>query len=85
MRQRVARCNVTRCYKPLELREVIGKVTINEVRERFDASSARAASAMSAELFHPTGAAHDLPPALGVGRSGGTNRKKGRRRLVEVA
>ncbi|TIO79326.1 MAG: hypothetical protein E5X74_10005 [Mesorhizobium sp.] len=27
---RCARCNITRCYKPLELREVIGNVTIDE-------------------------------------------------------
>lgn len=28
------RCNVTRDYKPIELREVIGNVTIDDVREK---------------------------------------------------
>jgi hypothetical protein len=41
---RCARCNVTRYYKPLELREVIGNVTIDDVRDKFAASSARAGS-----------------------------------------
>ena len=41
---RCARCNVTRYYKPAELREVIGNVTIDECETRCSVSNARAGS-----------------------------------------
>ncbi|MET3593270.1 putative nucleic-acid-binding Zn-ribbon protein [Mesorhizobium shonense] len=52
---RCARCNVTRYYKPAELREVIGNVTIDEVREKVRCQKCGSREWMGAELFHPTG------------------------------
>ena len=52
---RCARCNVTRYYKPLELREVIGNVTIDEVRDKVRCQQCKSREWMSAQLFHPTG------------------------------
>lgn len=52
---RCARCNVTRYYKPLELREVIGNVTIDEVRGKVRCQQCKSREWMSAQLFHPTG------------------------------
>ena len=42
-------------YKPLELREVIGNVTIDEVREKVRCQKCGSREWMDAELFHPTG------------------------------
>ncbi|MDX8479065.1 hypothetical protein RFN28_11345 [Mesorhizobium sp. VK24D] len=52
---RCARCNITRYYKPLELREVIGNVTIEEVRDKVRCQQCKSREWMSAQLFHPTG------------------------------
>ncbi|KUM26705.1 hypothetical protein AU467_20485 [Mesorhizobium loti] len=52
---RCARCNVTRYYKPAELREVIGNVTIDEVRDKVRCQKCGSREWMSAQLFHPTG------------------------------
>lgn len=45
---RCARCNVTRYYKPLELREVIGNVTIDEVRDKVRCQQCKSREWMSA-------------------------------------
>lgn len=52
---RCAHCNVTRYDKPLELREVIGNVTIDEVRAKVRCQECKSREWMSAHLFHPTG------------------------------
>lgn len=52
---RCARCNVTRNYKPIELREVIGNVTIDDVRDKVRRQQCKSREWMSAQLFHPTG------------------------------
>ncbi|MBZ9817633.1 hypothetical protein [Mesorhizobium sp. CA7] len=52
---RCARCNITRYYKPLELREVIGNVTIDEVRDKARCQKCGSREWMSAQLFHATG------------------------------
>ncbi|WP_189350752.1 MULTISPECIES: hypothetical protein [unclassified Mesorhizobium] len=52
---RCARCNVTRYYKPIELREVIGNVTIDEVMDKVRCQQCKSREWMSAQLFHPTG------------------------------
>ncbi|TIS49861.1 hypothetical protein [Mesorhizobium sp.] len=49
---RCARCNVTRYYKPLELREVIGNVTIDEVRDKVRCQQCKSREWMSAQLWH---------------------------------
>ncbi len=49
---RCARCNVTRYYKPLELREVIGNVTIDGVRQKVRCQRCGGREWMSAQLFH---------------------------------
>ncbi|MGX5801912.1 hypothetical protein ACWGS9_11760 [Bradyrhizobium sp. Arg314] len=54
-RASAARCNVTRYYKPLELREVIGNVTIDEVRDKARCQKCGSREWMSAQLFHATG------------------------------
>ncbi|RUW52987.1 hypothetical protein EOA32_10920 [Mesorhizobium sp. M1A.F.Ca.ET.072.01.1.1] len=51
---RCARCNVTRYYKPNELREVIGNVTIDGVRDKVRSQQCKSREWMSAQLFHPT-------------------------------
>ncbi|TPJ77192.1 hypothetical protein [Mesorhizobium sp. B2-6-2] len=50
-----ARCNITHYYKPLELREVIGNVTIDEVRDKARCQQCKSRGWMSAQLFRPTG------------------------------
>ncbi|TPI22172.1 hypothetical protein [Mesorhizobium sp. B4-1-1] len=52
---RCGKCNLKRFYKPLELREVIGNVTIDEVREKVRCQQCGSREWMDAELFHPTG------------------------------
>ncbi|TPI31514.1 hypothetical protein FJ414_23435 [Mesorhizobium sp. B3-1-6] len=52
---RCARCNLKRFYKPLELREVIGNVTIDEVQGKVRCQNCGSREWMEAELFHPTG------------------------------
>lgn len=52
---RCARCSVTRYYKPAELREVIGNVTIDEVRVKVRCQECESREWMNAQLFHPTG------------------------------
>lgn len=52
---RCARCSVTRYYKPAELREVIGNVTIDEVLEKVRCQECKSRDWMSAHLIHPTG------------------------------
>ncbi|TIS91997.1 hypothetical protein [Mesorhizobium sp.] len=52
---RCGRCNRKRFYKPLELREVIGNVTIDEVRKKVRCQRCGSREWMDAELFHPTG------------------------------
>ncbi|MDX8455981.1 hypothetical protein RFM98_24925 [Mesorhizobium sp. VK9D] len=48
---RSARCNVTRYYKPLELREVIGNVTIDEVRDKARCQNCGSREWMSADAW----------------------------------
>ncbi|MBZ9660763.1 hypothetical protein LB523_17050 [Mesorhizobium sp. ESP-6-4] len=48
-------CHITRHYKPIELREVIGNVTINQLREKVRCQACGKREWMSAELFHPYG------------------------------
>ncbi|WP_214473396.1 hypothetical protein [Mesorhizobium sp. dw_380] len=48
-------CNIKRFYKPLELREVIGNVTIDQVRAKVRCENCGRKESMSAELFHPVG------------------------------
>ncbi|WP_320235891.1 hypothetical protein [Mesorhizobium montanum] len=52
---RCGKCNLRRFYKPLELREVIGNVTIDEVRKKVRCQQCGSREWMGAELFHPTG------------------------------
>jgi len=52
---RCGKCNLKRFYKPQELREVIGNVTIDEVREKVRCQKCGSREWMDAELFHPTG------------------------------
>jgi hypothetical protein len=52
---RCARCSITRYYKPAELREVIGNVSIDEVRDKVRCQECKSGEWMSAQLFHPTG------------------------------
>jgi len=52
---RCLRCSVTRYYKPAELRDVIGNVTIDDVREKVRCQQCKSREWMSAQLFHPTG------------------------------
>ncbi|RRI06423.1 hypothetical protein EH240_03895 [Mesorhizobium tamadayense] len=71
---RCARCNVTRYYKPLELREVIGNVTIDDVRDKVRCQQCKSREWMSAQLFHRPGS-RPIRSASGawcrsVGRSG---------------
>jgi ribosomal protein S27AE len=48
-------CHITRFYKPIELREVIGNVTIDEVREKVRCQLCGKREWMAAELFHAYG------------------------------
>ncbi|MHC2791190.1 DNA-directed RNA polymerase subunit RPC12/RpoP [Mesorhizobium jarvisii] len=52
---RCGRCNIKRFYKPLDLRELIGNVTIGEVKEKMRCQKCGSKEWMDAELFHPTG------------------------------
>ncbi|MER8639312.1 hypothetical protein [Mesorhizobium sp. M1365] len=47
--------NIRRFYKPLELREVIGNVTIDQVRAKVRCEKCGRKDSMRAELFHPVG------------------------------
>lgn len=55
-RIRCGHCNIKRFYKPGELREVIGNVTIDELRRKVRCEKCGSKDSMSAELFHPVGA-----------------------------
>jgi hypothetical protein len=46
---------ITRYYRPLELREVIGNVTIDDVRNKARCQKRGSCEWISAQLFHPTG------------------------------
>ncbi|MER9599801.1 MULTISPECIES: hypothetical protein [unclassified Mesorhizobium] len=48
-------CNIKRFYKQLELREVIGNVTIDQVRAKVRCEKCGRKQSMRAELFHPSG------------------------------
>lgn len=48
-------CNIKRFYKPAELREVIGNVTIDEVRANARCQACGKKDYMRAELFHAYG------------------------------
>ncbi|MER9831351.1 hypothetical protein NKJ51_23785 [Mesorhizobium sp. M0134] len=48
-------CNIKRFYKPLELREVIGNVTIDQVRAKVRCEKCGRKQLMRAELFHLVG------------------------------
>lgn len=52
---RCGHCNIKRFYKPAELREVIGNVTIDQVRKKIRCQKCGKQEWMSAELFHPSG------------------------------
>jgi DNA-directed RNA polymerase subunit RPC12/RpoP len=54
-RIRCGNCNIKRFYKPQELREVIGNVTIDQVRAKVRCEKCKRTESMSAELFHPVG------------------------------
>jgi hypothetical protein len=46
---------VTRYYKPSELREVIGNVTMDQVRQKVRCQQCGSRERVSAQLFHATG------------------------------
>ena len=52
---RCGKCNLTRLYKPLELREMIGNVTIDKVREKVRCQQCGSREWMDAQLLHPNG------------------------------
>jgi DNA-directed RNA polymerase subunit RPC12/RpoP len=54
-RIRCGYCNIKRFYKPRELREVIGNVTIDQVRAKVRCQKCGRNESMNAELFHPVG------------------------------
>lgn len=54
-RIRCGYCNIKRFYKPLELREVIGNVSIDQVRAKVRCETCKKKDYMDAELFHPIG------------------------------
>jgi hypothetical protein len=60
---------ITRYYRPLELREVIGNVTIDDVRNKARCQKRGSCEWISAQLFHPRG----MKPA-----------RSGFRRLVQI-
>ncbi|MBZ9921591.1 hypothetical protein LB579_28245 [Mesorhizobium sp. BR1-1-7] len=55
MRLRCGHCNIKRFYKPAELREVVGNITIDEVRAKVRCQTCGEKRSMNAELFHPVG------------------------------
>lgn len=55
-RIRCGHCNIKRFYKPGELREVIGNVTVDELRRKVRCEKCGSKDSMNAELFHPVGA-----------------------------
>ncbi|RWB69745.1 hypothetical protein [Mesorhizobium sp.] len=48
-------CNIKRFYKPAELREVVGNVTIDQVRAKARCQTCGSKEFMRAELFHAYG------------------------------
>lgn len=48
-------CNIKRYYKPAELREVVGNVTIDEVRKHARCQTCGKKEFMQADLFHAYG------------------------------
>lgn len=57
-RLRCGHCNIKRFYKPRELREVIGNVSIDDVRAKVRCEKCGNKDSMNAELFHPVGQEH---------------------------
>ena len=57
-RIRCGYCNIKRFYKPKELCEVIGNVSIDQVRAKVRCEKCGRKESMSAELFHPVGKEH---------------------------
>ena len=55
MNIRCGHCNVKRLYKPSELREVIGNVTVDQLRTKVRCEKCGRKESMNAELFHPVG------------------------------
>lgn len=51
-------CNIKRFYKPKELCEVIGNVSIDQVRAKVRCEKCGRKESMSAELFRPVGQEH---------------------------
>lgn len=49
-------CNIRRYYKPIELREIVGNVTIDEVRKKVRCEKCGLNEFIRAELFDPVGA-----------------------------
>lgn len=54
-RIRCGYCSIKRFYKPLELREVIGNVSIDQVRAKVRCEKCGRKESVDAELFHPVG------------------------------
>ena len=54
-RVRCGYCNIKRFYKPLELREVVGNVTVDQLRTKLRCEKCGRKESMGAELFHPVG------------------------------
>ena len=54
-RVRCGYCNIKRFYKPLELREVVGNVTVDQLRVKLRCEKCGRKESMGAELFHPVG------------------------------
>lgn len=52
---RCGHCNIKRFYKPLILREVLGNVTIEQVRTKVRCEKCGRKESINAELFHPVG------------------------------
>ena len=57
-RIRCGHCNIKRFYKPKELCEVIGNVSIDQVRAKVRCEKCGRKESMSAELFHPVAQEH---------------------------
>ncbi|WP_155765327.1 hypothetical protein [Mesorhizobium erdmanii] len=54
-RIRCGHCNIKRFYKPRELREIIGNVSIDDVRARVRCEKCGSKESINAELFHAVG------------------------------